>query len=89
MKFDEMALIIIMVILGGQRTVAGPVLGAVTVEVVSEALRAYGEIRMVVFALVVLAVMRLYPPGLAGFLRTAALRLHDRRRRPEGVNAAA
>jgi len=74
MKFDEMALIIIMVILGGQRTIAGPIIGAVTVEVVSEALRAYGQIRMVMFALVVLAVMRLYPPGLAGLLRALATR---------------
>ena len=75
MKFDEMALIIIMVILGGQRTLAGPVLGAVTVEVVSEGLRAYGEIRMVTFALIVLAVMRLYPPGLVGLIRVAGSRL--------------
>ena len=80
MKFDEMALIIIMVILGGQRTIAGPVVGAVTVEAVSEALRAYGQIRMVIFALVVLAVMRLYPPGLVGLVRTAAGRLPFRRR---------
>ncbi len=69
MKFDEMALIIIMVILGGQRTLAGPVLGAVVVEVASEALRAYGQIRMVLFALLVLGMMRLYPPGLVGMAR--------------------
>lgn len=87
MKFDEMALIIIMVILGGQRTIAGPVLGAVTVEVVSEALRAYGQIRMVIFALVVLAVMRLYPPGLVGVVRAAAQLA--RRRRPGEVRMAA
>jgi branched-chain amino acid transport system permease protein len=37
MKFNEMA--IIMVIAGGFRTFAGPVLGAVTVELLSEALR--------------------------------------------------
>jgi len=72
MRFDEMALIIIMVILGGQRTLAGPVIGALLVETVSEALRAYGQIRMVLFALVVLGVMRLYPPGLAGLAREAA-----------------
>jgi branched-chain amino acid transport system permease protein len=66
MKFDEMALIIIMVILGGQRTLHGPVIGAVVVEVVSELLRAYGQVRMVLFALLVIGVMRLYPPGLAG-----------------------
>jgi branched-chain amino acid transport system permease protein len=78
MKFDEMALVIIMVILGGQRTIAGPVIGAVTVEVVSETLRAYGQIRMVIFAFVVLAVMRLYPPGLAGLLRAAVGSAWDR-----------
>jgi branched-chain amino acid transport system permease protein len=79
MKFDEMALIIIMVILGGQRTLAGPVLGAVVVEIVSEALRAYGQIRMVLFALVVLGMMRLYPPGLVGLVRAAAVRLTAKR----------
>jgi branched-chain amino acid transport system permease protein len=89
MKFDEMALIIIMVILGGQRTIAGPVLGAVTVEVVSEGLRAYGQIRMVIFALVVLGVMRLYPPGLIGLVRAAGARLPRRRGRAANVGAAA
>jgi hypothetical protein len=62
-----MALIIIMVILGGQRTLQGPVIGAVVVEVVSEALRAYGQIRMVLFALVVIGMMRLCPPGWPGW----------------------
>jgi branched-chain amino acid transport system permease protein len=75
MKFDEMATIIIMVILGGQRTLAGPVAGALVVELVSEALRAYGQIRMVMFALVVLGMMRLYPPGLIGMVRAAAERI--------------
>ncbi len=74
MKFDEMALVIIMVVLGGQRTLAGPVLGAAVVEVASEALRAYGQIRMVVFALTVLAVMRIYPSGLMGIARAMARR---------------
>lgn len=69
MKFDEMALIIIMVILGGQRTLQGPVIGAVVVEVASELLRAYGQVRMVLFALLVIGMMRLYPPGLAGMAR--------------------
>lgn len=74
MRFDEMALIIIMVILGGQRTLAGPIAGAVVIEVASEALRAYGQVRMVVFALAVLAVMRLYPAGLMGIVRSVAHR---------------
>jgi branched-chain amino acid transport system permease protein len=89
MRFDEMALIIIMVILGGQRTIAGPVLGAVTVEVVSEALRAYGQIRMVIFALVVLAVMRVYPPGLVGLVRAAGPRFARAARGFRGGRGAA
>src|SRR4029450_7091995 len=45
MKFNEMAVIIIMVIAGGFRTFSGPVLGAVSIEVLSEALRPCGETR--------------------------------------------
>jgi len=50
MKFNEMAIIVIMVIAGGFRTFAGPVVGAVFIELLSEELRAWGEIRMVVLA---------------------------------------
>jgi branched-chain amino acid transport system permease protein len=66
MKFNEMAMIVIMVIAGGLRTFWGPVLGAVFTELLFEWLRAWGEVRMVLFALLVIAVARLYPAGLAG-----------------------
>src|SRR5574337_1292620 len=45
-KFGEMALIIIMVIIGGLRTLAGPVIGAIFLEVLSEGLRLSGELRI-------------------------------------------
>ena len=47
MKFNEMAMVVIMVIVGGLRTMPGPVIGAVFIEVLSELLRAWGEVRMV------------------------------------------
>jgi branched-chain amino acid transport system permease protein len=75
MKFNEMAIIVIMVIAGGFRTFAGPVLGAVFIELLSEELRSWGEIRMVVFALLVLAAARAYPAGLVGLFVSAAQRL--------------
>ena len=75
MKFNEMAIIVIMVIAGGFRTFAGPVLGAVFIELLSEELRAWGEIRMVVFALLVLVAARAYPAGLMGLIVSAAQRL--------------
>ena len=40
MKFNEMATVIIMVVTGGLRTFAGPSLGAVFIELLSELLRA-------------------------------------------------
>ena len=75
MKFNEMAIIIIMVIAGGFRTFSGPVLGAVFIELLSEELRAWGEVRMVLFAILVLVVARAYPAGLVGFCRVAGRRL--------------
>ena len=75
MKFNEMATVIIMVIVGGLRTFAGPALGAVFIEVLSELLRGWGEIRMVLFALLVIAVVRVYPAGLVGLLRALGERV--------------
>jgi branched-chain amino acid transport system permease protein len=75
MKFNEMAMIVIMVIVGGLRTFPGPIIGAVFTELLFEWLRAWGEIRMVLFALLVIVVARSYPAGLAGLLGAAGRQL--------------
>jgi branched-chain amino acid transport system permease protein len=75
MKFNEMAMIVIMVIVGGLRTFAGPILGAVFTELLFEWLRAWGEVRMVLFALLVIVVARAYPGGLAGIVQSLARRI--------------
>jgi branched-chain amino acid transport system permease protein len=81
MKFNEIAIIVIMVIIGGLRTFWGPVVGAIFVEILSEALRPWGEIRMVLFALLVIVVARAYPAGLVG--AAGALRRRVRARRAQ------
>ncbi len=78
MRFNEMAMIVIMVIVGGLRTFPGPVLGAVFIEVLSELLRAWGEVRMVLFAALVILVARAYPAGLVGVIRGTGRRLARR-----------
>ena len=78
MKFNEMAMVIIMVIVGGLRTFPGPILGAVFTELLFEWLRAWGEVRMVLFALLVILVARGYPSGLAGVFAAAGRRLAER-----------
>jgi branched-chain amino acid transport system permease protein len=78
MKFNEMAMIVIMVIVGGLRTFPGPILGAVFTELLFEWLRAWGEVRMVVFAFLVIVVARGYPAGLAGVMQNVGRRLVTR-----------
>jgi len=78
MKFNEMAMVVVMVIVGGLGTFSGPILGAVFIEVLSELLRAWGEVRMVLFALLVIAVARGYPSGITGIVRVARNRLTSR-----------
>ena len=78
MKFNEMAIIVIMVVIGGLRTFSGPIIGAIFIEVLSEQLRPWGEVRMVLFALLVVIVMRAYPAGLVGILGALKVRLFAR-----------
>jgi len=70
-----MAVIVVMVIVGGLRTFWGPILGAVFIELLFEWLRAWGEVRMVLFALLVIVVARLYPAGFAGIFGVLGRRL--------------
>jgi branched-chain amino acid transport system permease protein len=64
--FNEMAILLIMVITGGLRTFVGPIIGAISIELLSEFLREYGEIRMVLFAFLVIFIMRVNREGIVG-----------------------
>jgi branched-chain amino acid transport system permease protein len=75
MKFNEMAMVVIMVVVGGLRTFPGPIVGAVFLELLSELLRAWGELRIVLFALLVIIVVRAYPAGLVGLWLATLARL--------------
>jgi branched-chain amino acid transport system permease protein len=74
--FSEMAKIIVIVVIGGMGTFLGPILAAPPIHFLNAYLTAWGEWSMVVFAGIVILLMRVYPAGLAGLL--AALR----RRKP-------
>jgi len=79
-----MALIIIMVCTGGMRSFWGPVIGAMFIQIFSELLRVnasyfqgfsefvrdLAENRMVIFAVLVIVLMRFYREGLNGLFQT-------------------
>ena len=63
---DEGWNILSMVIIGGQGTLLGPVVGTVLITFLTEVLRPIGTWRMVVYALLIIATMWFRPQGLVG-----------------------
>jgi branched-chain amino acid transport system permease protein len=72
--FNEMAKLIIMVVLGGLGTVLGPLIGAAPVQMLTTYLQKYGEWDLVIFAVVVIALMRTHVGGIAAFVYAALAR---------------
>ena len=70
-EFNEMAMILIFVVIGGMRTQAGPIAGAITVRLLMEFLREWAQIRIVILSAIVILVMRFFNGGLMEFLRRA------------------
>ncbi len=70
--FNEMAKLIIMVVLGGLGSVAGPLIGATPVQVLITWLQKYGEWDMVIFAVVVIVLMRTHAGGMNALIQKLA-----------------
>lgn len=68
--FNEMAKIVIMVVVGGLGAFAGPLIGAAPVQALTTYLQQYGEWDMVIYAVLVILLMRSYPGGLAALFKT-------------------
>jgi len=58
--------ILSMVILGGQGTLIGPIVGSAIITTITEALRFAADYRMVVYAVMIIAMMWIRPQGLIG-----------------------
>lgn len=65
-SFSESIAILAMVVLGGMGSVAGSIIGAVTLTVAPEILRDLSEYRMIIFGLIMMVVMLIRPQGIMG-----------------------
>jgi len=63
---DEGFNVLAMVILGGQGTLVGPIIGAVMVNMITEFFRFADEFRLVFYAILIIMMMWMRPQGLAG-----------------------
>jgi branched-chain amino acid transport system permease protein len=73
---QQTGLVLSMVVIGGMSSLSGSILGAVLVYLGSEWLRGFGDIQIIVFALLVILFARYVPGGLWGLL---ARRLQGRK----------
>lgn len=71
MRFEEMAKIVIMAVIGGLGSFIGPIVGASSVQFLFEYAREFGEWRMVIFALVVIGLMRVERDGVVSLIKKA------------------
>jgi branched-chain amino acid transport system permease protein len=78
---EETVKVLTMVVVGGAGSVAGSVIGAIVLMMVSEYLRALMQLRLVVYAAMMLAVLMFAPKGLYGIFRQLADRLKARSER--------
>lgn len=67
--FNRMIEVLAMVAVGGMATTAGPILGAVVLTLLPEALRDLAALRMVFFGALLMLFIWLWPQGLAGLLQ--------------------
>ncbi|MBN2851701.1 MAG: branched-chain amino acid ABC transporter permease [Clostridia bacterium] len=65
-SLDEGFNILSMVIIGGQGTLIGPVVGSVVVNSITEIFRFADEARLLVYAILIISMMWIRPQGLAG-----------------------
>ncbi|MDQ3810188.1 MAG: branched-chain amino acid ABC transporter permease [Chloroflexota bacterium] len=89
--FSQMAFVVIAVVLGGFRSLWGPLVGGLLAQGLAELLRFSVEARLIVFAVVVILIMRLYPPGVVGAIAAISQRVRQmaaRRRVRERQRAA-
>jgi len=86
---DEGFNILAMVIIGGQGTLIGPIIGSVIVNMITEVFRFVSEYRLITYAVLIIIMMWVRPQGLAGASdsvfatkrrkRSRRARLHRRR----------
>ena len=86
---DEGFNILSMVIIGGQGTLIGPVVGSIIVNFLTEFLRPISQFRLVVYALLIIIMMWIRPQGLVGasnsILAAGRIRFRSRKKSAGGA----
>lgn len=74
--FTMSVTILTMVMIGGQGSIIGAILGSMILTISSEALRATPELRMLIYGLLIIIMMMFFPRGIMGLYQLIRNRLH-------------
>lgn len=77
-RYDESVIILCMALIGGFGTLAGPIVGAIILTIIPEALRNFGDMRMVFYGVVLIAVTMYYPGGLVKGIEKVYSKIENR-----------
>lgn len=77
---------ITMVLFGGSGTVAGPILGASILSIVSELIQAFGQYQMIIYGALIIIIVLFAPQGLVGILTKSRESFHVKGENAHGVN---
>lgn len=81
-SFLQSILFVLVVMIGGAGTVAGPVAGAIVVGLLPEMLSSLENLRLLCFGVLLLVVLWVAPSGIVGVVTAAFRRLHPATRAP-------
>ncbi len=84
--FHTSIALVVMVVLGGEGTLWGPVFGAATITLIQEKLRPYNDIDIVVYGLLLIVMLIMMPGGLSRGLAAFVERLRGRARVEEAAS---
>jgi len=72
--------ILIMMVIGGMGTIAGPIAGAIFITYLLETMRVFAEYRLVIYGLLMFVVILYMPQGIAGMVKKVWYRIMLRKR---------
>ncbi len=81
--FSMSVTILTMVMIGGQGSIAGAIIGASILTVSSEALRETPELRMLIYGILIVVMIMFFPKGIMGLFQFSKKRLLKRTIQPE------
>ncbi|MRH41193.1 branched-chain amino acid ABC transporter permease [Aquibacillus halophilus] len=80
----QMGMVISMAVIGGLGTFIGPIIGGLSLEIIAEYVKEFGNYHLMIFGLILILVLRFSPQGIAGLIT----KFHNRKKKKVSTSAS-